>query len=147
MTIHILTVNNKAFKCQFVAKSYVWLRSIWGYNIDNTQGRWIYNKGQLKAIAHAQYCMWLMNNVQHRSIRMHRKRTGTQRNAWECTGTHRSAQERLIMSDKFHSERPINTQMRVHWTSAVGVADVFFWCSLCGYCLNKNSTPKFLTHN
>ena len=46
--------NNRASKCQFVAVSNIGIRSIQGYNIENTRDWRIYNKCQFKAIPNAQ---------------------------------------------------------------------------------------------
>ena len=133
-------ISNRAFKWIFLAIANIQLRYIWGYNIENTRGWKIYNKGWFEAILR-------INNVQHRPIWIQREHTGTHRNSRELTKVHRSTEERRYNVQKGHRKFPINTQTSTHLPSAVVVAAVIFlWCC-CGDCLDKNSTPKFLTHN
>ena len=104
--------TNRAFKYLFVAIANVRLRSILGYNIENAQDRLIYKKGPFEAIENTLDNMRFMNNINNK----------IHRNYQERTGAHSSTQERQIISNIGHRERPINSQIRTHSPSDV-VAD------------------------
>ena len=134
-------INNGASKFPFVAMGKVWLSFIWGYTIENARDWWIYNKVQFKVIEKKQDCTWLTNNVQHRTIRIHRESTVTHRNTQECTGEHGIAQEITL--------KKYNVQQIPSWntnkcTNKYTLTPCCCWC--CGYFWKKYD-PKFLTQS